>query len=119
LPAGSVAHAAFSPDGRRLAAAVADPDSGRGSVHVWDVATKKPATPKPLEHDLPVNWVAFSSPEGRYYLATAGGEEGSRPGAARGGRRCGTGPGAGASGGRCGTRAPPCPPPSAPTAAAW
>jgi WD40 repeat protein len=51
--AGLVEHAAFSPDGRRLAVADAD-----GSAYLWDLAGGRPAGP-PLRHGQPLRQVAF------------------------------------------------------------
>jgi WD40 repeat protein/tRNA A-37 threonylcarbamoyl transferase component Bud32 len=67
--AGRVLHAAFRPDGRRVATAAATGEAGE--ARVWDAATGEPVTP-PLPHPARAQWVAWS-PDGRQ-IATAGHE---------------------------------------------
>ena len=60
---GSIRHAAFSLDGRRLATAADDK-----TARIWDVETGREISP-PMRHGDAVNWVAFS-PDSRL-LGTA------------------------------------------------
>jgi WD40 repeat protein len=61
---------AFSPDGRRLAAASVRPYDRRGEVRVWDTAAGKEAVT--LEsNDVGAEALAVS-PDGRYLAANAG-----------------------------------------------
>jgi WD40 repeat protein/tetratricopeptide (TPR) repeat protein len=74
---GGVNDLAFSPDGRRLAAAGQD-----RTAQIWDVVTGQPAAP-PLAHDDPVLQVVFS-PDGRRLLTVSGDLSGRNgPGEAR------------------------------------
>jgi WD40 repeat protein/serine/threonine protein kinase/tetratricopeptide (TPR) repeat protein len=69
---GSVYHAAFSPDGRRVL--TASRESGKaGEARLWDAATGQPATPA-MKHQGPV-YLATFSPDSRRVL-TASGESG-------------------------------------------
>jgi WD40 repeat protein/tetratricopeptide (TPR) repeat protein len=66
FPENMVTHAAFSPDGRRLATA----SNRSNGVQVWDVATGREVTPA-LVHEGPVLQVAFS-PDGRRLVTVRG-----------------------------------------------
>jgi WD40 repeat protein/serine/threonine protein kinase/Flp pilus assembly protein TadD len=59
-------HAAFSPNGERIATAGND-----WRVRIWDSVTGKPALPEPLLHGNRVNYVAFS-PDSKYLLSAGG-----------------------------------------------
>jgi Tol biopolymer transport system component len=64
-----VAHAAFSPDGRRLASAGRDK-----TAVIWDLDTRVPAVP-PLRHDKEVRYVGFS-PNGRFLVTGVNQDDG-------------------------------------------
>jgi WD40 repeat protein len=61
---GSVAHAAFSPDGKRLVTASSDK-----TARVWDAASGQPVTP-PLAHTAAVTRATFS-PDGKRVVTTS------------------------------------------------
>jgi len=76
---GWINHAAFSPDGRRVATAGGEA-MGSSEACVWDARSGEPITP-PMLHPLEVNRVAFS-PDGRRVVTASGGGEVARGGEA-------------------------------------
>src|SRR5262249_44083676 len=84
---GPVRRAAFSPDSKRVAAATSlqgqspeAKDRGvAGGLKGWDVEAKRALLTQ--QDDLGVNWVAFSSPKGRFAVFV-GEDRASRKGAA-------------------------------------
>src|SRR5262249_49447093 len=58
---------AFSPDGKRILTGSGDPNGQVGEARMWDAATGKPVSQRPLSHRSAVGGVTFS-PDGQTYL---------------------------------------------------